>query len=137
MGNIYQQIYEKSKLIKENIDFNTGINNLFSSEFQGIRDIPDVPIQAVQKEWEEIETYDKNYINRMFSFEKYKHLMFFVNEVLNISNEMMHHPELNIFDLNVDINLFTHDINDVSELDIKLSKIIDEIYEDIRFIQEF
>ena len=37
--------------------------------------------------------------------------------------------------MNIDIVLYTKDYNDVTESDIKLSKIIDEIYNDIFFIR--
>ena len=61
--------------------------------------------------------------------------MYFINEVLNESNRMDHSPKMTIESLDVELVLYTHDINDITESDIKLSKIIDEIYHDIFFIE--
>jgi pterin-4a-carbinolamine dehydratase len=49
----------------------------------------------------------------------------------------MGHPHLEVSKDNVKVILYTHDINDVSELDLKLAKFIDEIYDDVKFIEEF
>ena len=50
---------------------------------------------------------------------------------------MNHHPILTIKEKSVEVELYTLDINDISEQDLKLAKFIDEIYDDCRFIQEF
>jgi len=50
---------------------------------------------------------------------------------------MQHHPALIITSETVQVELYTHDINEVSELDLKLARFIDEIYDDVKFIQEF
>ena len=48
-----------------------------------------------------------------------------------------HHPVIKINHMIVEIVLFTQDVNAVTELDIDLSKIFDEIYEDIFYIHGF
>ena len=45
--------------------------------------------------------------------------------------------ELVIQDKEVYVELYTHDINDVSHLDIELSKFMDEIFSEIQIITEF
>ena len=137
MKNIYSGIQERAKLTKENFDFTSGMSKLFSSNFQGIRDIPDLPIEASTTEWEEVSDFKKTSLRRTFSFERHKHLRFFVNEILKTSEEMQHHPALIITSETVQVELYTHDINEVSELDLKLARFIDEIYDDVKFIQEF
>jgi 4a-hydroxytetrahydrobiopterin dehydratase len=113
------------------------MSKLFSSDFQGIRDIPELPIEAKTTEWEEVSDFGKTTLQRTFSFERHKHLRFFVNEILKTADEMHHHPELVVNSETVQVELYTHDINEVSELDLKLARFIDEIYEDVKFIQEF
>ena len=137
MKSLLEQIKENSQEIKEDVDFMSGMNNLFSSSFQGIRDIPEMPVEVTQSNWEEVNDFSKTYLSRVFYFEKHKHLRFFVSEILKESSEMMHHPHLEIGSDYVKVLLYTHDINDISELDLKLAKFIDEIYDDVKFIEEF
>ena len=58
-----------------------------------------------------------------------------MNEVVNLSEEMYHHPEIIINHTEVTLTLFTRDLNDVTERDIQMSKKIDEIIEDINVIK--
>lgn len=61
-----------------------------------------------------------------------KHLLYFVNETIKICEEKRHFPEIIITEDYVDIRLFTKDINDVTEIDMQLSKKIIEIYSEIK-----
>jgi pterin-4a-carbinolamine dehydratase len=137
MKSLIEQIRKNSCNIKEDFDFTAGMKNLFSSNVQGVRDIPEMPIEATDSNWEEVSDFSKTYLSRSFFFEKHKHLRFFVSEILKESDELMHHPHLEVSKDNVKVILYTHDINDVSELDLKLAKFIDEIYDDVKFIEEF
>lgn len=137
MKSLYEVMNVDSTLKKESFDFTAGMNRLFSSDFQGVRDIPELPIDAEETSWQEVTDYSKTSIMKTFNFERDKHTRFFVNEILKTSEAMMHHPILSVERKKVKVELYTHDINEVSELDLKLSRFIDEIYEDIKFIQEF
>ena len=48
---------------------------------------------------------------------------------------MYHHPEILINHTTVTLSLYTRDLNDVTDRDIKMSKRIDEIIEDINVIK--
>ena len=137
MKSLFEVINNQRKIIKENDDFSANMNRLFSADFQGIRDIPELPIEATTTEWEEVSDFYKTSLNRTFTFDRDKHLRFFVNEILKTAEETMHHPALSIERLKVQVELYTHDINEVSEQDLKMAKFIDEIFDDIKFIQEF
>jgi len=137
MRSLYEVINTKASVVKENFDFASGMNKLFSSEFQGIRDIPEVPIEPQTTPWEEVTEYARTYLKRTFIFDRDKHVRFFVNEILKTSEEIMHHPTLIVERMKVRVELYTHDINEVSEQDLKMAKFIDEIYDDVKFIQEF
>jgi len=137
MKSLFEVINNKRKIIKENDDFSVSMNRLFSADFQGIRDIPELPIEATTTEWEEVSDFYKTSLVRTFTFDRDKHLRFFVNEILKTAEETMHYPLLNIEKSRVQVELYTHDINEVSEQDLKMAKFIDEIFDDIKFIQEF
>jgi len=137
MKNLYSQIQKKSKILNEDFGFSSGMQNLFTDKFQGIRNIPELPVEASKSEWEEVSDFYKTVLSKRFSFEKHKHLRYFVLEALKESDIMMHHPLLEIGSDYVKVELYTHNINEISEMDLKLAKFIDEVYEDIKFIQEF
>ena len=137
MKSLFEVINNQRKIIKENDDFSANMNRLFSADFQGIRDIPELPIEATTTEWEEVSDFYKTSLVRTFTFDRDKHLRFFVNEILKTAEEMMHHPRLSIEKMKVQVELYTYDINEVSEQDLKMAKFIDEIFDDIKFIQEF
>ena len=61
--------------------------------------------------------------------------MFFLTEVLEKSEEMNHHPILLIDHNKITVKLMTLSMNDISELDLDLAKYIDEIYDDIKYIE--
>ena len=137
MKNLYSQIQKKSKILNEDFSFSSGMQNLFTDKFQGIRNIPELPVEPSESEWEEVSDFYKTVLSKTFSFKRHKHLRYFISETLKESDRMMHHPHLEVGSDYVKIVLFTHDINEISEMDLRLAKFIDEVYEDIKFIQEF
>ena len=137
MKSLYETIQARAKDLNSDFDFTAGMNNLFSSNFQGVRDIADLPLEPETSEWAEISGEGRTSLNRTFLFDRHKHLVYFVTEILKESGRLVHHPTLVVLSDRVEVELFTHDINDVSALDLKLSEFIDEIYNDIKFIVEF
>ena len=137
MSRLFERINERSQVLKEDYDFTRDMSTLFSQKFQGVRDIPELPVEPNKMEWEENSSFEKTSLNRRFSFQNHRHLRFFVEEILKESDRMMHHPTMVVGSDYVEIELYTHDINDISEQDLTLSKFINDIYEDVKFIQEF
>lgn len=95
----------------------------------------ELPIEPEGAKWAQIQAGDKICLQRTYELESVKFLLYFVNEVVNLSEEMYHHPEIIINHTEVTLTLFTRDLNDVTERDIQMSKKIDEIIEDINVIK--
>jgi len=94
-----------------------------------------VPIRPESTEWNNINSSNINMLTRTFMFKSVKHLLYFINDIIKKSEQLNHHPVININNLNIKIFLYTHDIDDVSDLDISMSKYIDEVYKDVSFIR--
>ena len=94
-----------------------------------------LPIDPKTTGWAQVQSGDKVCLQRNYDLETTKFLLYFVNEVIHLSDEMHHHPEILISHTKVTITLFTHDLNDVTDRDIHMSKKIDEIIEDINVIK--
>ncbi len=95
----------------------------------------ELPIEPEKAKWAQIQVGDKVCLQRTYEFETTKFLLYFVNELIHMSEEMQHHPEIIIDHTIVTVTLFTRDLNDVTDRDIHMSKKIDEIIEDINVIK--
>jgi len=93
-----------------------------------------VPINPEAPSWQQVNIDNRNCLQKTYGFKSSKSLKYFLNEMIDVASEMQHHPEILINHTQVTVTLYTHDLNDVTERDIELSKKIEEIIEDINVI---
>ena len=105
-----------SNLIKENVNI---VNNQF-------------PIQPAQGEWIE----EDNLLRCSFSFKNERHVIFFVNQILEKAIKVRHHPEIFIDHKNVVISLSTKDVNQITNMDLQMARFITDVYDDTQFIMD-
>ena len=94
-----------------------------------------VPIEPEVASWAQIQLRDKICMQKIFNLESQKHLSYFINELLHTANQLNHHPEILINHTQVTVTLYTRDLNDITDIDIEISKKIDDIIEDINVIK--
>lgn len=72
---------------------------------------------------------ENNQLHRSFEFKDFVEAFAFITKIAFVAEKMNHHPHwTNVYN-KVDISLYTHDVgNNITELDIQLSKEIDRIY---------
>ncbi len=70
---------------------------------------------------------DNKKITREFSFVNFKHTMSFVNEIARLAEEEGHHPVMHVSYGSVEIELWTHAIDGLSENDFIMAAKIDRI----------
>ena len=88
------------------------------------------PIQPVEpSSWEIVS--DPNRLMKKYEFESYVVLKSFMDEILDYQESIQHHAKLTVDHRTVIIEVYTHDVNDVTELDQEYAKSADEIYLDI------
>ena len=64
---------------------------------------------------------------KKFEFRDFIHAFGFISKIALESEKISHHPEIyNVYN-KVEISLYTHDIEGISEYDFKLAKSIDKI----------
>jgi|TARA_R110001583_G_scaffold48919_12_gene153160 pterin-4a-carbinolamine dehydratase len=73
---------------------------------------------------------------KVFEFETFKSLSFFVFHLLDYQEENQHHARITVDYRSVGIEAYTHNIDSVTELDKKLAKFCDELYEDVTHINK-
>jgi 4a-hydroxytetrahydrobiopterin dehydratase len=77
------------------------------------------------KEW----TVKESKLHRSFKFKNFIEAFTFMTEVAFHAEKMDHHPEwFNVYNT-VTIDLKTHDVDSISEHDIKLASVINSIFE--------
>lgn len=68
------------------------------------------------------------YIKTSFTFKDFKTSIRFINEIADISEKMNHHPDIKISYNKVELQIYTHSKNAITELDIKFSLLVDDLH---------
>jgi len=93
-----------------------------------IDDMKEVPIEApASLNWKQLE--NPNRLVRMFRFEIEEKLNAFVLDLLEHQSESGHHGRITIQNPQVKIEVWTHTLNDITEIDLEWAKTVNEIYE--------
>ena len=69
---------------------------------------------------------DEHHITRQFTFPDFKNALAFVNKIGAIAEEQGHHPDVALAWGKVDITLWTHKVNGLTESDFILAAKIDQ-----------
>jgi 4a-hydroxytetrahydrobiopterin dehydratase len=70
---------------------------------------------------------DNGALKKSFSFKNYRQSFAFVSQVALLAEKKNHHPKIILEYNRVDIELISHDQNEVTERDIDLAEQIDKI----------
>jgi pterin-4a-carbinolamine dehydratase len=119
------------------------LENAFKNRFKGNiyeqvnnSDIIDPPITAEDAGWEQRQDSQKFFLFRSYTISDIKLLKYFVGEVILLGAKYSHPAEIKIYNDTIELQLHTQDMNDVSHIDIKMSKDIDAIINDIIVLTE-
>ena len=94
-----------------------------------------VPVIPCVSTWEIVT--DPNRLMRSFEFNDELSLKYFVCELLDYQDDVGHHAKMIIQAGKVIIEVYTHDVDDVTELDKEYASMADSIFEDISHMVEF
>lgn len=119
--------FDFSKSIKEN-------NQNFMSYDHDSR----LPVQVEESinSWEHVFEDGIEKLVKCYYFKTQSHMMYFLNECMQKIHSLKKIPILSIDDNTITVFLYTQDINQVTEYDIELSRYLDEINQDITFIED-
>lgn len=91
-----------------------------------------VPITPKETQW--VLEKSPNRMTRRYHFDTYDQLVFYVTNLLRYANQINHYPELEIGYDTVLITTYTHSLQDVTEQDVRMTKISDQIYKDSTYV---
>lgn len=101
---------------------------------EGITTVPDnsLPISPQTSEWIFLDEPER--LVRRFSFERFSHLTYFLNELLAYQEHEKHHARITVEGRDVTIETYTHDIERVTLSDKNLAAFCDEIFADTKLL---
>jgi len=123
---------------------NKGLKDLMSDYFDSLNEtcLPAMPIIGMEimteslvpvvphiNVWEIVT--DPNRLMRSFEFNDDSALKYFVCELLDYQDDIGHHGKITIQHGKVIIEVYTHDVDDVTELDKEYASMADSIFDDV------
>jgi pterin-4a-carbinolamine dehydratase len=113
-------------LMKEYFDDNVNQDNVF--DIQGRPG--EQPIVPIKNEWTVLENPRRYYRKYMFKTNKLRNL--FLIEVLKTERDTGHDIDIRLTKNSVSIETYTHNVNDITEIDVEMSREFDNIYVDVK-----
>ena len=90
-----------------------------------------LPLQPVDfSQWEIVS--DPNRFKREFEFNTFPEFEEFLKSVLGYQEEVGHHGKLVLDGLKILVEVYTHDVNDITELDQEYVQALDHIFRDVQ-----
>ena len=93
-----------------------------------------LPIVPKKSEWVRLDNPKK--LTRSYPFEHYEQVLIFVQMLMKYAQQIQHHPDILITTDQVTVTTFTQDINDITEQDIRITKMSDQLYADVTYVQD-
>lgn len=91
-----------------------------------------LPVRIRSATWEHLE--EPTRIAKIYSFKRASSLRHFVAEVLELTEAWDHEIKMTIDGKDVQIETYTHDLQDITDLDLQIARACDQIYEDSQYI---
>ena len=91
----------------------------------------DMPIIPKTFDWIVIENPER--LSKTFEFKHLKILKSFLNEMIEYQEKFGHHAKIVIEGKAITIETYTHTVEEITELDLELSKFADLLYQDVQY----
>jgi len=92
------------------------------------------PISPSPSQWEIVS--DPTRFMKKFEFASFPRLKNFLSEVLEYQEHIQHHAKITIDYLSVTIEVYTHDVNEVTEIDQEYVHEVENILRDVQHYSE-
>ena len=92
----------------------------------------ELPIKIDKSQWTHLEK--PNRISKIFQFDQSPQSRHFLTQLLDLVDTSRHPIKIVIEDLDVSIELYTREIDDVTETDLEIARFCDELFEESLYI---
>jgi len=90
-----------------------------------------LPISPKKFDWTTLESPER--LVKSFQFKHHKILKAFLNELIDYQEKLGHHPKIIVEGNIVTIESYTHNVEEITELDLELAKFADLVYQDVQY----
>ena len=110
------------------------VSGLMTEYFQGhsrpvLREFAEVPISPNKSEWDVLQ--DPERMSRTYEFKgRSDSMVFFVQELVEFQERLGHHAKITIEKDQVSVEIYTHGIQRVTDIDKEYAEEADKIYRD-------
>ena len=105
--------------------------NLFG---QLVESVEDVPLHVEESDWAVLGAPER--LARKYQFEDIKVRNWFLRELFEDESTSGHHGKITVSGLEVTIEVWTHDVDAITELDIEYASRCDDIHGDVGLLGE-
>ena len=95
----------------------------------GVSISSEIPIVPSSITWEKVT--DPTRLMKTYEFDSHSEMVYFVQEMLMFENDFDHYAKMSIDFPKVVIEVYTHDVNNITELDTDYAKSADQIRKDV------
>ena len=89
-----------------------------------------LPVSPSSTSWKIVSS--PNRLMKTYKFDSFSFFMAFLDELLRYQESLQHHAKLTVQDREVIVEVWTHTVEDVTEMDKEYAKTCDSIYADAR-----
>jgi 4a-hydroxytetrahydrobiopterin dehydratase len=94
----------------------------------GIPALKGAGLQSLAGQLPKWKVIDEHHVSRTFSFPDFKQALDFVNSIGEVAERQGHHPDIFLAWGKVDVTLWTHKIDGLTESDFIMAAKIDQLY---------
>ena len=98
-----------------------------------LREGSDLPVAPVQNSWSVVQGPER--LIRKFVFSNLQQRTLFLEYLLEVEEKEQHYAKITIEGLDVTVEVWTHDIERVTELDKEYAGTCDSIYDDVMLVR--
>lgn len=93
----------------------------------------ELPVLASKRSWEVVDSPER--LRRKFSFESLEQRTLFLEYLLEIEEKNQHFAKITVEGYDVTVEVWTHDLERVTELDKEYASNCDSIYDDVALVR--
>ncbi len=93
----------------------------------GVPPLKGAALNALKSQLPEWQVFDEHHLHRVFRFPDFKKALDFVNRAGAIAEEQGHHPDILLAWGKVEVTIYTHKIDGLTESDFVLAAKIDRV----------
>ena len=91
-----------------------------------------MPIKIKRATWQHLSNPKR--LSKTFIFDNLLQRLFFINEIMKSAEQLQHDIKIVLESNTITIETYTHDMNDVTEIDLEIAKTADLIFKDAMYV---